>query len=84
MSDPLILTLDQGTTSSRAMVFDASGAVVATSQQEFRQHFPQLRADTLFKAGSRSVSRITDKRMTDVRHVHTNLVASSGLEPALD
>ena len=40
MSDPLILTLDQGTTSSRAMVFDASGAVVATSQQEFRQHFP--------------------------------------------
>ena len=38
MAAPLIL-LDQGTTSSRAMVFDGQGAVVATAQQEFRQHF---------------------------------------------
>ena len=32
--------LDQGTTSSRAIVFDHSGAVAATAQQEFRQIFP--------------------------------------------
>lgn len=38
---PLILTLDQGTTSSRAMIFDAEGRTVASSQQEFTQHFPK-------------------------------------------
>ena len=36
-----ILALDQGTTSSRAIVFDRSGAIVATAQQEFRQIFPK-------------------------------------------
>jgi glycerol kinase len=36
-----ILALDQGTTSSRALVFDHSGTVRATAQQEFRQIFPQ-------------------------------------------
>jgi glycerol kinase len=37
----LILALDQGTTSSRSLLFDAAGHVVALSQQEFTQHFPQ-------------------------------------------
>jgi len=36
-----ILALDQGTTSSRAIVFDHSGSVVSTAQQEFRQIFPK-------------------------------------------
>jgi glycerol kinase len=36
-----ILTLDQGTTSSRALVVDAKARVVATAQREFRQIFPQ-------------------------------------------
>src|ERR1051325_4533582 len=36
-----ILALDQGTTSSRAIVFDHSGSVVAVAQKEFRQIFPQ-------------------------------------------
>lgn len=36
----LILAIDQGTTSSRAMVFDAGLGVVAQAQREFRQHFP--------------------------------------------
>jgi glycerol kinase len=40
-TDRLILALDQGTTSSRAIVFDANTRVAATSQQEFPQHFPQ-------------------------------------------
>jgi len=35
-----ILAIDQGTTSTRAIVFDASCKPVATSQQEFTQHFP--------------------------------------------
>jgi glycerol kinase len=36
-----ILALDQGTTSSRALVFDRAGTVRAAAQQEFRQIFPQ-------------------------------------------
>jgi glycerol kinase len=36
-----ILALDQGTTSSRAILFDHSGAIRATVQKEFRQIFPQ-------------------------------------------
>jgi len=36
-----LLSLDQGTTSSRAIVFDDHGRNVATAQQEFAQHFPQ-------------------------------------------
>ncbi|MBM3341752.1 MAG: glycerol kinase GlpK [Betaproteobacteria bacterium] len=36
-----ILALDQGTTSSRAIVFDHAGAIRALAQQEFRQIFPQ-------------------------------------------
>ncbi len=36
-----ILSLDQGTTSSRAIVFDAEGQVVSTAQQEFPQIYPQ-------------------------------------------
>jgi len=36
-----VLALDQGTTSSRALVFDHAGTVHAVAQQEFRQIFPQ-------------------------------------------
>jgi glycerol kinase len=35
-----VLALDQGTTSSRAIVFDRSGSVIAVAQQEFPQIFP--------------------------------------------
>ncbi len=36
-----VLALDQGTTSSRALLFDAEGRPVAVDQYEFTQHFPQ-------------------------------------------
>jgi glycerol kinase len=36
-----VLALDQGTTSSRAMLFDRGGRVVSQAQQEYRQIFPQ-------------------------------------------
>jgi glycerol kinase len=35
-----VLALDQGTTSSRSILFDRGGAIVATAQREFGQHFP--------------------------------------------
>jgi glycerol kinase len=36
----LILAIDQGTTSSRAILFDRKGGNVASAQREFTQHFP--------------------------------------------
>jgi len=36
-----ILALDQGTTSSRAILFDRAGKVRASAQQEFKQYYPQ-------------------------------------------
>ena len=36
-----VLALDQGTTSSRAILFDESGAIAAVAQKEFQQYYPQ-------------------------------------------
>lgn len=36
-----ILSIDQGTTSCRAIVFDTTGSAVGVGQKEFAQHFPQ-------------------------------------------
>ncbi len=41
MSQQYILALDQGTTSSRAILFDRQGRATAAAQQEFEQIFPQ-------------------------------------------
>ncbi|TAH01570.1 MAG: glycerol kinase, partial [Sphingobacteriales bacterium] len=41
MPQQYILALDQGTTSSRAILFDANGQIAATAQKEFTQYYPQ-------------------------------------------
>lgn len=41
MEKQYILALDQGTSSSRAIVFDHEGHICATAQKEFQQHFPR-------------------------------------------
>ncbi len=41
MSEKFILALDQGTSSSRAIVFDHEGTVRSVAQKEFTQHFPK-------------------------------------------
>ena len=38
---PNILAIDQGTTSTRALIFDGDMKIVANAQQEFEQHFPK-------------------------------------------
>lgn len=40
-SSQFVMALDQGTTSSRAILFDASGRAAAIDQYEFEQHFPK-------------------------------------------
>ncbi|MDQ2862112.1 MAG: FGGY family carbohydrate kinase, partial [Bacteroidota bacterium] len=39
--EKFILALDQGTTSSRAMVFNKNGNIVSLAQKEFTQYYPQ-------------------------------------------
>ncbi|WP_028112538.1 glycerol kinase GlpK [Ferrimonas kyonanensis] len=40
-SSQYIVALDQGTTSSRALLFDQQGDAIGTAQREFQQHYPQ-------------------------------------------
>jgi glycerol kinase len=41
MTPTYILTMDQGTTSSRAIIFDKKGQIISIAQKEFTQIFPQ-------------------------------------------
>ncbi|GAA0413577.1 glycerol kinase GlpK [Virgibacillus salarius] len=41
MNNQFILSIDQGTTSSRAIIFNHKGEIVQTAQKEFEQFFPQ-------------------------------------------
>lgn len=41
MPQTYIMALDQGTTSSRAIIFDKNGQVVSSAQQEIKQYFPE-------------------------------------------
>ncbi|MEO3975105.1 glycerol kinase GlpK [Streptomyces sp. CAU 1734] len=41
MTDTLVAAIDQGTTSSRCIIFDRSGTIVAADQREHRQIFPR-------------------------------------------
>jgi glycerol kinase len=41
MAEPFVLAIDQGTTSSRALVVDGQGRVRGVGQEPFEQHFPQ-------------------------------------------
>ncbi|MDX5339088.1 MAG: glycerol kinase GlpK [Cyclobacteriaceae bacterium] len=54
---PYLLALDQGTTSSRAIVFDQKGQIVSVAQKEFKQYFPKQgwvehNADEIWKSQS--------------------------------
>jgi glycerol kinase len=40
MSNKFVLTLDEGTTSARSIVFNKSGEIIVSNQKEFRQIFP--------------------------------------------
>lgn len=77
-----ILAIDQGTTSSRAILFDENLFPIATGQKEFTQHFPKSgwvehdveeiwqsvleTCETALKAGSAAAIGITNQRETTV------------------
>ena len=66
-----LLAIDQGTTSSRAIIFSAQGLPVARAQQEFKQYFPQ---DGWVEHDGQEIWLSTLKVCRDA-------IASSGLQP---
>jgi glycerol kinase len=72
-----VLALDQGTTSSRSMLFDRSGAIVAVAQREFTQFFPEQGwvehdANEIWATQSATIAEVlarADARATDVAAV---------------
>jgi len=66
-----VIALDQGTTSSRAIIFDEAGKPVASAQQEFRQHYPE----------PGWVEHDPDEIWRTQREVARQALRSSGLKP---
>jgi len=69
-----VLALDQGTTSSRAIVFDHQGSIVASAQQEFRQIFPhpgwvEHDADEIWASQSSVASQAIHKARASSRDI---------------
>jgi glycerol kinase len=61
-----ILALDQGTTSSRSILFDGAGNIQATAQREFEQHFPlpgwvEHNANDLWTSQSATIDEVIKK-----------------------
>ncbi len=67
-----ILSIDQGTTSSRAMLFDSRGRSLGQAQKEFEQHFPR----------SGWVEHDAEEIWSDTLEVARQAIQNAGLEPS--
>ena len=77
MAKQYILAIDQGTTGSRAVVYDKKGNKIAGSYQEFSQHFPkpgwvEHRPEELFKSVSNSLREV-------IKKIPRNSIAAIGI-----
>ncbi len=70
---PYVLSLDQGTTSSRALLFDVHGTLVASAQKPHRQIYPQ----------SGWVEHDAEEILTRQTEVMKETVAAAGIDPRL-
>ncbi len=52
MTPRYVLAIDQGTTSSRAILFDRAGDIVGSAQREFAQIFPSPAGSSMTRARS--------------------------------
>jgi glycerol kinase len=73
--DTLLLALDQGTTSSRAILFDRDGTPVASAQREFRQHFPkpgwvEHDADEIWATQRATIAEVLARAHASIDRVH--------------
>lgn len=71
---PLILALDQGTTSSRALLINQAGQIVDVAQKEFPQHFPQPGwvehdPETIWDSQNSSIKEVISKSGTDLSQI---------------
>ncbi len=69
-----ILALDQGTTSSRAILFERAGIPVATAQREFSQHFPapgwvEHDAEEIWSTQSAVIAEVLERAGTSATEV---------------
>ncbi|WP_203247828.1 glycerol kinase GlpK [Sporosarcina beigongshangi] len=79
MTEKYILALDQGTTSSRAILFDQQGEIFHTSQQEFTQYFPQSgwvehRADEIWSSILAVIAGVLSEK-----NINANQIAGIGI-----
>lgn len=72
MQAKYIMSIDQGTTSSRAIIFNKQGQHVGSSQKELQQHFPQ--------AGW--VEHDANEIWNSVQSVVSEALIQSGIKPA--
>ncbi|WP_342507228.1 glycerol kinase GlpK [Sporosarcina sp. FSL K6-2383] len=80
MTEKYILALDQGTTSTRAILFDQKGEIFHTSQQEFTQYFPQSgwvehRADEIWS----SVLAVMAGVLSEKKNIDASQIAGIGI-----
>ena len=71
-----LLAIDQGTTSSRAIVFAQSGQILATAQQEFQQFYP---ADGWVEHDPEEIWRTTRQVCEQVLQDHIDNIAAIGI-----
>ena len=71
-----LLAIDQGTTSTRAILFDAAMAVVAVDQREFTQHFPR---SGWVEHDAEEIWNATLKVSREAITGHANAVAAIGI-----
>lgn len=74
-----ILALDQGTTSSRAILFDYSGNIVHVAQQEFHQYFPHAgwvehQAEEIWSSILSCIAAVLSER-----NIHSTQIAGIGI-----
>ncbi|MEK5036571.1 glycerol kinase GlpK [Sporosarcina sp. FSL K6-3457] len=74
MTEKYILALDQGTTSTRAILFDKKGEIFHTSQQEFTQYFPQSgwvehRADEIWSSVLAVIAGVLSEKNIDADQI---------------
>src|SRR3954447_13862501 len=74
MADPLILALDQGTTSTRAILFDARGRALAEAGRPLEQFYPadgwvEHDADAIFQASVEVLREVMQKAARPIAEV---------------
>ena len=80
-TDPLVLAIDQGTTSSRAIAFDLAGGIHALAQQEFPQSHPEAGrveqdGEDIWRTSLESARQCVERILAESRSIHAVGIAN--------